>query len=248
MIISSKEDIVKLKEIGKIVSLIRDKMIEEVHPGITTLELDEIAKDILSEYGAESAPISEYNFPGYTCISINDVAAHGIPGETVIREGDIVNVDVSAKLNGYFSDTGATKVVGPIIPLRKKLCDCSERALYKALDVIKDGEPINVIGKAIEEEARKEGLTVIKNLTGHGIGRKLHEDPKNIFNYFKRSNRDILKKGMVLAVETFISTGDEYVSTEDDGWTLRTHDGSLVSQFEHTIIVTEDKPIILTKL
>ncbi len=247
MIISSNGDLLALKKIGKIVAEIRDKMIESIKPGMTTGELDEIAGRMLDKYGAKSAPVSQYNFPGYTCISVNDVAAHGIPGDLVIMEGDLVNVDVSAELDGYFADTGATKLVEPGLTIKGKLLNCSKNALYKAINIVRDGVLINEIGREIEAEAKSQGFNIIRNLTGHGIGKKLHENPKHIYNYYAPRHKEVLTKGLVLAVETFISTGAEYVKTQDDGWTLKTLDGSYVAQFEHTIVVTEDEPIILTE-
>ncbi|MBB6218823.1 methionyl aminopeptidase [Anaerosolibacter carboniphilus] len=246
MSIDSEDDLIALKKIGKIVAMAREAMIQAIKPGITTSELDAIAEAILSEHGARSAPKYEYNFPGVTCISLNDVAAHGIPGSRVLREGDIVNVDVSAELDGYYADTGATVAVGSVSPVKKNLIECSRAALSKAIEKTKAGTKINQIGRAISNEARRCGFTVVRNLTGHGIGRKLHEEPHDILNYCIPSDNRLLAEGTVLAVETFISTGAQYVVEENDGWTLRTPDGSFVAQFEHTIVVTRNEPIILT--
>lgn len=248
MTIESEKDLNALRKIGEIVAIAREEMLKKIKPGITTAELDAIGESVLSKYGAKSAPRHEYNFPGTTCISINDEVAHGIPGPRVIKHGDMVNVDVSAELNGFFADTGATIVVEPISPLKSNLCACSQSALHKAIEVLKAGRKINQIGRAIMTEARKSGFTVIKNLCGHGIGRKLHEKPNNILNYYNPSDYRLLNEGLVLAVETFISTGAEHVVQDSDGWTLKTPDKSLVAQFEHTVVVTKGKPIILTAI
>jgi methionyl aminopeptidase len=246
MTVSSEKDRKALEKIGKIVSDAREEMIKGIKPGITTKELDEIGESVLSEYGAKSAPKSAYNFPGFTCISVNDQAAHGIPGPLVLKLGDIVNVDVSAELDGYFADTGATVVLDREDVLKNKLCNCSQSALMKSISRARAGCKLNLIGKTIYEEAKANGFTVIKNLGGHGIGRKLHEDPSHILNYSNKWDTRLMKSGLVIAVETFISTKAEYVSEAKDGWTLRTPDHSLVAQFEHTIIVTDGEPIIIT--
>jgi methionyl aminopeptidase len=246
MSIGSEEDLKALKKIGKIVSIAREEMIKAVKPGISTKELDEIGRRVLSGYGARSAPQYEYNFPGFTCISVNDEVAHGIPGDRILKRGDIVNVDVSAELDGYFADTGMSVVVSDADELKQTLCACSKNALFKAIQKAKAGTRINQIGRAIYNESRRNGFTVIKNLTGHGIGRRLHEEPHHILNYFELWDNQILNSGLVLAVETFVSTGAEYVLEDGNGWTLKTPDGSIVAQFEHTIVVTDKDPVILT--
>ncbi|QOX64868.1 type I methionyl aminopeptidase [Anoxybacterium hadale] len=246
MTVSSEKERKALEKIGKIVSIAREEMIKAVKPGITTKELDEIGGAVLSEFGATSAPKSEYNFPGITCISVNDQAAHGIPGPLMLKFGDMVNVDVSAELDGYFADTGATVVLDRDAALKNKLCDCSKAALMKSISRARAGCRLNLIGKTIYEEAQNNGFTVIKNLGGHGIGRRLHEDPAHILNYYSKWDARLMRSGLVLAVETFLSTKAEYVTEAKDGWTLKTPDGSLVAQFEHTIIVTDGEPIILT--
>lgn len=248
MIITSEKDLEALKKIGKIVALTREEMIKHIKPGITTAELDSIGEKVLLEHGAKSAPRHEYNFPGATCISINDIAAHGIPGDRVIKEGDLVNIDISAELDGYFADTGISIPVEPVSSLAKKLCECSKSAFYKAMEKARPGSKINQLGRAIHNEARNNGFTVIKDLTGHGIGRRLHEEPEYIPNFFDKSQDYLLKEGLVLAIEPFISATAEFTVQDNDGWTLRTEDGCLVVQYEHTIVVTKGEPIILTAL
>ncbi|HBV96478.1 MAG: methionine aminopeptidase [Peptococcaceae bacterium BICA1-7] len=246
MTVGSERDMAALKRIGKIVAMARQKMLGAVRPGITTAELDFIGKKVLSGYGARPAPQSDYNFPGATCISVNDEAAHGIPGPRVLREGDTVNVDVSAELDGYYADTGATASVGRAGAASEKLRAAAESALYRAIEKAVAGVMINEIGRAIFNEACLNGFTVIKNLTGHGIGRRLHEEPHNILNYYDPRDVRVLGNGTVLAIETFISAGAESVYRDRDGWTLKTIDGCRVAQFEHTIVVTKGSPIILT--
>jgi len=248
MTANTEKDITALKKVGEVVAEAREEMLAAIKPGITTLELDIIAAKVLEKHGAKSAPKCQYNFPGYTCISLNDVAAHGIPGKRVIKEGDTVNVDVSAELNGYFGDTGATVVVAPASELKTKLCECSHDALYAAIATVKDGAKINLIGQAIENEASGRGFNVIKNLTGHGIGHKLHEEPFNVLSFYRPNDKSKLHEGLVIAIEGFISSGAEFVKEDADGWTLRTPDRSFVAQYEHTVIVTKHMPIILTAL
>ncbi len=249
MIIQNDKELEGLKRIGRVVAIAREEMIKAVKPGITTRELDLICKEILESYGAKSAPITEYDFPGYSCISINEEVAHGIPSGRVIVEGDLVNIDVSAVLDGYYSDTGATVIAGGGgSDALNKLLKCSEDALYKGIAKAKAGSKVNQIGRAIFNEARGCGFNVIRDLTGHGIGRKLHDEPHYIFNYYNKENDELMVNGMVLAIETFISQKAEHIEELEDGWTLVTPDGSIVSQFEHTVVVNNNEPIILTRV
>jgi methionyl aminopeptidase len=244
--IESEQDLIALKKIGRIVAMAREEMLSSVRSGITTAELDHIGKRVLDEHGANSAPVITYGFPGTTCISVNEVAAHGIPGSQELREGDIVNIDVSAELDGYYADTGATTVVGTGTPDKAKLCQSSLRALNQGIQKAKAGTKISSIGRAIHNTARKDGFTVIRNLSGHGIGRKLHEMPDNILNYYDSQDNRLLKNGQVIAVETFVSDGAEFVDESADGWELLLPQHHYSAQFEHTIVITNDKPLILT--
>jgi methionyl aminopeptidase len=221
-------------------------MMERARPGMTTAELDDIGREFLEKEGAKSAPQAMYNFPGATCISISPVIAHGIPNERVLEEGQLINIDVSAELDGYFADTGGSMVVGSGAPAYEKMIAAAKSALAKALQAARAGERLNGIGRAIQEEAGKNGFGVIYDLTGHGIGRKLHEEPIQVFNYHKSKDRRILDDGLVLAIEPFLTTGKGHVIEEADGWSLRTTDRAIAAQFEHTIIVTKNEPIILT--
>ncbi|HWO96454.1 MAG TPA: type I methionyl aminopeptidase [Bacillus sp. (in: firmicutes)] len=246
MIAKTVEDFNGLKEIGKIVSLIREELVQKTVIGVSTKELDVIAGSLFEQHGAISAPKGEYNFPGYTCISVNEEVAHGIPGSRVIKEGDIVNIDVSGSKNGYFADTGISFVVGKGAPVLTKLCNTAVEAFEAGLKKAKPGSRKSELGKAVIATARKNGLTVIKNLTGHGIGRTIHEAPHHIYNYHEPSDDELLKEGMVIAFEPFISTREEEVfQYEDDEWTFVT-ENSFVAQCEHTIIVTKNGPIVIT--
>ncbi|MGE7622395.1 type I methionyl aminopeptidase [Viridibacillus sp. NPDC096237] len=249
MIAITQEEIAALKKAGRVMAQIRETMKAATKPGITTKELDEIGGRLFEENGAVSGPKSEYDFPGYTCISVNEQVAHGIPGNLTLKEGDLINIDVSGHVDGYFADTGVSFVVGGgSYPEIDKLCQVAESAFDRAMTKVKPGARLNQIGKAVEREAKANGLAVIMNLTGHGIGRSLHEDPQHVLNYFDAWDRTILKEGMVLAVEPFISQKAEHIVESGDGWTFITPDKSLVAQYEHTIIVTDGEPIITTKL
>jgi methionyl aminopeptidase len=246
MIAKTEEDINHLKEIGKIVASIRDEMVQRTIPGITTKELDDLAGALFEKAGAISAPKGEYDFPGYTCISVNEEVAHGIPGDRVISKGDLVNIDVSGSKNGYFADTGISFVVGEGEEILTKICQVAREAFEAGLKKIKPGSKKSGIGRAVIQTARQNGLTVIKNLTGHGIGRSIHEAPDHIYNYHEPWDDELLKEGMVIAFEPFISTLEEEVIQKDDGWTYVT-EKSHVAQLEHTIIITKNGPIIITQ-
>lgn len=245
MIAKTEEDFNGLKEIGRIVASIRDELVKSTVPGITTKELDDIAGELFKKEGAVSAPKGEYNFPGYTCISVNREVAHGIPGSRVICEGDIVNIDVSGSKNGYFADTGISFVVGEGDEILFKICDVAKKAFEAGLKKAKPGSKKSGIGKAVFQTAKQHDLTVIKNLTGHGVGRAIHEAPDHIYNYNDTTDDELLKEGMVIAFEPFISTFEEEVYEKGDGWTFAT-ERSYVAQIEHTIILTKEGPIIVT--
>jgi methionyl aminopeptidase len=245
MSIDSEKDLLGLMRIGRIVALGLKHMQDHVRVGMTTAELDAIGAALLKQHGARSAPILAYKFPGYTCISINDEAAHGIPGRRVIQPGDLVNIDVSAELDGYWADTGATVPMPPVSPLKQKLCDFTKVALERAIDAARAGQPFRAVGKAVEAVARQGGFRIIEELGGHGVGRHIHEKPQ-ISNFNNPRNRGYFKEGMVLTLEPFLTTGAIHVETQSDGWTLKTTDGSLSCQYEHTVVITKGRPILVT--
>jgi len=246
MTVESQRDIDGVLNAGRVVARVRDAMLSAVEPEMTTAELDKLGGELLDRFGAKSAPRVTYNFPGATCISINEEAAHGIPGHRIIQTGDIVNVDVSAELNGYFADTGGTIVVPPVARIKARLCHATQLALNHALAEARAGAPINRIGKAIQRTAKLHGFKVIKNLAGHGIGRSLHEEPEGIVSYFDRLDTRRLQLGQVIAIEPFLSTKSTQVTEAEDGWTLVGHPANLSAQYEHTIIVTRGAPIVAT--
>ena len=249
MSITKESELIGMKKASEAVAHTLREMRNYARPGITTRQLDEFGANILSGLGAKSAPYLTYGFPGYTCISVNNEFCHGIPSDSrVLQEGDLVNIDVSAELDGFWSDNGSSFVLGMDINHHQKLVDASKEILRKAIYSIKGGVRISDIGHLIETEARKRGYKVIKNLTGHGVGRSLHEAPSDIANYRDRLNLTRFRKNSVVAIETFISTTSTYAETLKDGWTMVGNKGGFMAQHEHTIVVTDGKPMILTEM
>lgn len=246
MSIENENDLQALQKIGKIVAQCLQYMASKLEPGMTTFELDELGRVFLEKHGARSAPKLVYSFPGSTCISVNEEAAHGIPGRKVLGDGDLVNIDVSAELGGYFADTGGSFIIPPESNIKRNLCLATKRALEMALRATKAGQPLNSIGKAIEKEARRNSLTVIENIGSHGVGRALHEEPDFIPGYYDSKDRRILKENQVITIEPFLSTGATEVFDTGDGWTLATDKRYLTAQYEHTLVITKDKPLIMT--
>jgi methionyl aminopeptidase len=246
MSIESPEDLEALRRVGAVVAEARDAMLSQVRPGVTTLELDAVGRQVLASHGARSAPELAYKFPGCTCISVNSDLAHGIPSANVrLKPGDLVNIDVSAELDGYWADSGASAPVGEVAPRLKQLLWATRQALTEAMAEARAGRPINVIGRAVEKRARRHGFAVVRNIGGHGVGRHIHEEP-HVPNHFDRRARQPLWEGLVMTIEPFLTLRASEVEEAEDGWTLRTPDGSLGAQFEHTFVVTNGAPIVLT--
>jgi methionyl aminopeptidase len=176
---------------------------------------------------------------------VNDELAHGIPSGRVLRDGDLVNIDVSAELDGYWADSGASFPVGPVAPRLRNLLFTTRAALGDAMAEVRAGAPIRNIGRAVERRAKRAGVRVVRDLCGHGVGRHIHEPP-NVPNTFDRHNGDVLHEGLVITIEPFLTTGATRFVEDEDGWTLRTPDGSIGAQFEHTLIVTRTEPIVVT--
>ncbi|PSL43139.1 methionine aminopeptidase type I [Chitinophaga niastensis] len=247
MSITSEAELQGMKRISEVVAITLKEMRNYAKPGMTAKEVDDFGGDILNRLGAKSAPRLTYGFPGWTCISVNKEIAHGIPSATkVLQEGDLVNIDVSAELDGFWSDNGGSFVLGKDIHQHQPLVNASKAILYKAIHHIKGGVKVSDIGRLIETEAKKSGYRVIRNLAGHGVGRSLHEAPDDILNCYVRFNNTRFKKNTVVAIETFIATESSFANEGKDGWTLIGNNGGFVAQHEHTIVVTEGKPVILT--
>ncbi|AWW00137.1 type I methionyl aminopeptidase [Arcticibacterium luteifluviistationis] len=247
MSISSDEELEGMKAVSKAVGETLKEMRAYAKVGMSTHELDEYGGELLKKYGAKSAPYESYEFPGWTCISVNEVVAHGTPSkEIILKEGDLVNVDVSAELNGFWSDNGGSFVLGEDIHKLQPLVDASKKILFDAISKIKGGVKISDVGLIMESGAKKAGFKVIRNLAGHGVGRSLHEEPEDILNYRDKSNKQRFRKNSVVAIETFISTDSKYAVESGGEWNLVGDKGGFVTQHEHTIVVTDGEPLILT--
>lgn len=248
MVITNEEELEGMRRISEAVALTLKKMHAYARPGMSTKELDDYGGQLLSGFGAKSAPHLVYQFPGHACISINNEVCHGIPSDKrIIQEGDLLNIDVSAELDGYWSDNGSSVIVGEDIHNQRRLVESSRAILRKAIRAIRGGVKINEIGALIEKEARREGFKVIKNLGGHGVGRGLHERPDAILNYRDPLDLRRFRKGSVVALETFITTHSSWAVESNDGFTMTGDKGGFAVQHEHTIVVTDTLPIILTE-
>ncbi|MBB6327367.1 methionyl aminopeptidase [Algoriphagus iocasae] len=247
MSISNDSELIGMKKASEAVACTLKEMTAFARPGISTKELDEFGAKVMADFGAKSAPYLTYGFPGWTCISVNQEFCHGIPSQKrILQEGDLVNIDVSAELDGFWSDNGNSFVLGPDIHGHQDLVDASKDILQKAISAIKGGIRISDVGHLMETEAKRRGYKVIKNLTGHGVGRSLHEEPSEIANYRDKFNRTRFKKNSVVAIETFIATDSTFADTLSDGWTMVGNKGGFMAQHEHTILITDREPVILT--
>lgn len=236
-----------MQRVSEAVASTLKQMVDHAKAGMSTKELDEFGASILSGFGARSAPNLTYGFPGWTCISVGGEFCHGIPTDKrILKEGDLVNIDVSAELGGFWADNGSSFVVGKDVHQHQKLVDASKAILRNAINNIKGGVKIADIGHLMETEAKKNGYKVIRNLGGHGIGRALHEEPGQLMNYRERLDQRRFKKNSVVAIETFIATSSTYAVEQNDGWTMIGNKGGYMAQHEHTIVVTDGVPMILT--
>jgi methionyl aminopeptidase len=248
MIINTEEELQGMKRVSEAVALTLRDMCAYTQMGMTTKDIDEHGRQLLESLGARSAPFETYAFPGYSCISVNKEFAHGIPSDQVtLQNGDIINIDVSAELGGFWSDNGCSFIVGEDLQGLQHLVDTSKKILMDAIAQISGGVRIADVGKLMETKAGKAGYTVIRDLGGHGVGRSLHEAPDAIMNYYDRDNKTRrFRKDSVVAIETFISTKSAHIVTAADGWGFSGDKGGFVAQHEHTILITSGKPIILT--
>jgi methionyl aminopeptidase len=246
MTIESEDQLDKLRSVGRLVARTLAAMGKALEPGITTRELDGLGRAMLEKEGARSAPELAYAFPGATCISVGPDCAHGIPGDTVVKAGDLVNIDVSAELDGYFGDTGASFSVPPTKPRIERLCRDGRRAMWAGINAVNSGGRLNEIGRCIENFARKNGYSLVRDLASHGIGRSLHDEPGEIPTWYESRDRRTIAEGLVFTIEPFLSLGAESVEQQDDGWSLRPPRLQPTVQFEHTLVATRRGPVILT--
>jgi methionyl aminopeptidase len=238
-------DLEGLRRAGALVSSILAGMRDAAVDGVRTRDLDALGAERMRKAGARSAPQLTYGFPGATCISVNAVVAHGIPDDTVLRQGDLVNIDVSAELDGYFADTGASFVVGTASPAQQRLLDATREARDSAIAQLRAGGRLNGIGRTVEAVAARRGFRVVRNLGSHGVGRALHEEPEHIPGHYVPHDSRRLHEGLVITVEPFLATHCNRVEEAGDGWSLRCRRG-VGAQFEHTLVVTAGEPIVVT--
>ena len=245
MSIESQKDLEGLKRAGRIVRMIIRAMEKALRPGITTGELDEIGGRVMREQGARSAPAMVYGFPGQVLISLNDEVVHGIPGARVVEPGDLVKLDVTVEKDGYMADAAVTVAVAPAPERARRLEAAARAAFAKAMEVARVGNRVNDIGRAVDDEVRRRGFRVLRDLNGHGIGRTIHEEP-SVPNYYDPRLTRPLTEGLVITVEPIIGETTHRWVDGGDGWTVRTADGGLAAHYEHTLVITRGKPILLT--
>jgi methionyl aminopeptidase len=245
MSVDTPEELEGLRRAGALASEVLQEVREAVAPGVTTAELDELAADKMRAAGARSAPIVTYGFPGAICISIGEQVVHGIPGPRRLVAGDLVKLDVSLELDGYFADTATTVSVEAAKPSDARLVAAARAALQRGMRAAVAGAAVRDVGQTVERIAEARGFSVLRELTGHGISRALHEPP-TIYNYAEASASERLHEGLVMTIEPMLAAGTRRVLGTGDGWTVVTADGSPAAHEEHTIVVTAGEPIVLT--
>ncbi|RDY22730.1 type I methionyl aminopeptidase [Romboutsia maritimum] len=246
IILKSKKEIEMMREAGKIVAETHQILKEAIIPGISTLELDKIAEENIKKYNAVPSFKGYGGFPGSICASINDQVVHGIPGNHIVKEGDIISLDVGAYYKGYHGDSAKTHGVGMISEENRKLIEVTRESFYEGLKFAKLGYRLSDISHAIQAHVEKYGFSIVRDLVGHGVGSELHEDPQ-VPNYGPPGKGPRLQEGMVIAIEPMVNAGRYHVKTLADEWTIVTIDGKNSAHYEHTIAITEDEPLILTK-
>jgi methionyl aminopeptidase len=246
MTIKNEDEIRRMDEAGQVVAIIHARIEQAIAPGVTTADLDAIARDTLAESGAVSSFLGYHGFPGHICASVNEEIVHGIPGNRRLRDGDIISVDVGAILAGYHGDSAWTYGVGQISEEAAALLRDTEAALYLAVEAATSGNRLGAIGHAVESHARRLGRGVVRNYGGHGIGRQMHEDP-HVPNIGRPDRGIVLRPGLTLAIEPMLTLGSDETVTLGDGWTVITADGSLSAHFEHTVAVGPEGGRVLTR-
>jgi methionyl aminopeptidase len=245
MSVQTPEELRALQAVGRVVADTIRAMRRAVAPGISTAELDAIAARVFARAGARSGPQLDYGFPAITCISVNDEAVHGIPGRRRLRDGDLVKLDVTAELDGFYADSCRTVFAGRPRPRAVRLVRTAERALHRGLAAARAGAPLNAIGERVERTVHDAGFAICDGLMGHGIGRRVHEEP-SVPNTYEPLLRQPLTDGLVITIEPLVAAGGPGVRMGSDGWTVRTADASLSAHVEHTIVVRDGAPLVLT--
>jgi methionyl aminopeptidase len=247
MSIQSAADWEGLRRVSRVVRLTLDALEAAVQPGVTTADLDEVARSLFAQHGAASAPAIVYGFPGTVLISINDEVVHGVHGPRRVRDGDLVKLDVTAALDGYVADAARTVIAGgwKRRAVAYRLLECAEATFTRALGAARAGRRVSEISRAVERAVHVRGFEVARGLEGHGVGRTIHEPPR-VPNRYDPRQTDILTDGLVLTIEPIVTAGSGAVTLGHDGWTVRTRDGSLAAHHEHTIVITAGDPVVLT--
>jgi len=243
--INTPEELERMRAAGAVVRRVIEAMKQHARVGVTTAELDEVGARVMQENGAQSAPKLVYGFPGANCISLNDEAVHGIPGERQVKNGDLLKLDVTVEKDGFMADAAVTVAVGDVPEECQRLVACAEQAFSKAMLVARAGFRVSDIGRAVEREVRRQGFSVIRDLGGHGIGRTIHEEPR-VPNYPDPQANQVLTEGLVITVEPIIAAGSGRAVLARDGWTVRTADRRPSAHYEHTLVITKREPILLT--
>jgi methionyl aminopeptidase len=245
--IKTPAEIAKMRAAGRAAAIVLDRLAKMVAPGITTGEIDRAAGELMAELGCRSAFLGYRGFPGQTCISVNEEVVHGIGGRRRLNYGDLVKIDTGVILDGWIGDTATSVPCGAVDPETERLCTATRRILESAIPFAVAGRRLGELSNHIEAEALRQGLGVVREFVGHGVGRKLHEEPQ-IHNFGRKTSGPRLKAGMTLAIEPMINLGGEGVRILEDGWTVVTEDGKPSAHFEHTVLVTENEPEVLTCL
>jgi methionyl aminopeptidase len=243
--IESQDQLEALQRVGAVVARTLEVVGKAVRPGVTTGELDGIAAEVFVRHGARSAPWLTYGFPGTICISVNEEAVHGIPGERQLSEGDLVTLDVTAELDGYMADAAVTHAVGEASPAARALRSCARAAFAAALAAARAGVPIRHVGAVVEAEVRRRGFHVLRELCGHGIGRRIHEEP-SVPNWADPDAHGVLTEGLVITLEPIVAETTEASRVLRDRFTIVSDDGSLTAHHEHTVVITRRRPLVLT--
>ena len=234
-----------MRRAGKVVAEMHEATREAAKPGVTTAELDAVARDVLDRRGARSNFLNYRGFPAVICTSPNDMIVHGIPGPYVLAEGDIISVDCGAIIEGYHGDAAFTMAVGDVTPEAARLIEVTERSLWAGIEQLRPGRRLHEVGRAVQDVAEAAGFSVVREYVGHAIGTAMHEEPQ-VPNYWPGNGGPVLKPGMVFAVEPMVNAGSPGTRLLDDGWSVVTADGRLSAHFEHTIAVSDDGPEVLT--
>jgi methionyl aminopeptidase len=246
VLLRSRQQIAKMREAGRLVAEAFEMLRPHIRPGVTTKELDRLAEKYIRGHGATPVYKGYKGFPATICVAPNNVICHGFPSNTPLHEGDIVGIDIGLRLDGWVGDSCVTYAVGEVSPEAQRLLDVTQEAMWRGIRAAQAGSRLGDIGAAIQSYVESQGCSVVREWTGHGVGERLHEDP-SVAHYGKPGTGIRLQPGMIFTVEPMVNAGGyETVLDKRDGWTVRTADGSLSAQFEHTIVVTEDGPEILT--